>query len=98
MAEERLKDAKALIDAGRWEFGYYAAGYVVECALKSCILTRMILTGWVFEEKSKTEACRVHEFAKLNDIAGLTEQLNADLQASSAAGKEFALNWGVVTG
>ncbi len=51
MAEERLKDAKALIDGGRWEFAYYAAGYAVECALKSCILARMIHTGLIFKEK-----------------------------------------------
>ena len=58
MAEERLKDAKALIDGGRWEFAYYAAGYAVECALKSCILARMIDTGLVFQEKFKGDECR----------------------------------------
>jgi len=38
MAEERLRDAKALLDGQRWEFAYYSAGYAVECALKSCVL------------------------------------------------------------
>ena len=33
MAEERVKDAKALLDGGRWEFAYYVSGYAVECAL-----------------------------------------------------------------
>jgi HEPN domain-containing protein len=47
MTEERLKDAKALLDGGRWEFAYYVAGYAVECGLKSCILARMIYTGWL---------------------------------------------------
>jgi hypothetical protein len=93
MAEERLKDAKVLIDGGRWEFGYYAAGYAVECALKSCILARMIHTAWVFEEKWEAKGCLTHEFAKLVHLAGLTDQLYADLKASSAAGREFATNW-----
>jgi len=93
MAEERVKDARTLIEGGRWEFGYYAAGYALECALKSCILARMIHTAWVFEEKWEVKVCLTHEFAKLVQLAGLTEQLNADLKASAAAGGEFAVNW-----
>jgi HEPN domain-containing protein len=42
MAEKRLKDAKALLDGGGWDFACYAAGYSVECGLKSSILARMI--------------------------------------------------------
>ena len=53
MAEERIKDSKALLKSKRCEFAYYAAGYAVECALKSCLLSRMVLTGWVFEEQVK---------------------------------------------
>jgi hypothetical protein len=94
MAEERLKDAKALLDGGRWEFAFYTAGYAVECALKSCILARMIHTALVFKEKWEAKVCLTHEYDKLVDLAGLKDQLNADLQASAAAGKEFALNWG----
>src|SRR5437879_6242665 len=93
MAVERLKDAKALIDGNRWEFSYYAAGYAVECALKSCILARMIHTAWVFEEKWEAKGCLTHEFGKLVLLAGLLNQLNDNLKASAAAGGEFAANW-----
>ncbi len=93
MAEERLKDANTLIDGNRWEFSYYAAGYAVECALKSCVLARMIHTAWVFEEKWEARGCLTHEFGKLVSLAGLTDQLNANLKASAAAGGEFAANW-----
>jgi len=66
MAEERIKDAKALIDGGRWEFAYYTVGYTVECALKSCVLARMIHTDWVFDEQVKrVDDCRTHDFTKL---------------------------------
>jgi HEPN domain-containing protein len=58
MAEVRIKDAKALLDAGRWEFAYYVAGYSVECALKPCVLARMIISGWVFKEEKKQEIFR----------------------------------------
>lgn len=93
MAEERLEDAKALLEGGRWEFAYYATGYAVECGLKSCILARMIHTAWIFEEKWDAKQCRDHDFGKLVILAGLTDQLNLDLRASSVAGTEFAENW-----
>jgi hypothetical protein len=97
MAEERIRDAKALIDGGRWEFAYYAAGYAVECALKSCILARMIHTGWVFDEEvKKVDDCRTHEFLKLIQIAGLRDELNTKLRESAATGGEFVTNWDTV--
>ncbi|HBB88531.1 MAG TPA: hypothetical protein DC047_13040 [Blastocatellia bacterium] len=37
IAEERLKDAEALLAAGRYDGAIYLGGYVVELALKSCI-------------------------------------------------------------
>jgi HEPN domain-containing protein len=95
MAEERLKDANVLIKGKRWEFAYYAAGYAVECALKSCILARMIHTGWVFEERWEAKSCLTHEFGRLASLAGLTEELNNNLKASAAASGEFAANWSV---
>ena len=96
MAEERIKDAKALIRGKRWEFAYYTAGYSIECALKSCILARMIHTAWVFEEKWNAADCRVHGFGKLVHLAGLTNELNARRAASAAAGDLFDSNWGTV--
>lgn len=103
MAVERLKDAKALLGRKRWEFAYYTAGYAVECALKSCVLARMIYTAWVFEEKWKAQDCLTHDFGELVRLAGLTNELNARLAASAAAatggppGGAFAANWGTVT-
>ena len=104
MAEERIKDAKALLDGGRWEFAYYTAGYAVECALKSCLLARMIYTGWVFKEKWDAKQCLTHEFKELIDLAGLRDELNAKHAASAAAaaasggppGSLLAIYWGTV--
>ena len=93
MAEERLRDAKTLIEGGRWEFAYYAAGYAVECSLKSCILARMVHTGLVFDEDHKPKDCLTHNFGDLISLAGLRDQLYQDLKASSAASKEFSDNW-----
>lgn len=40
IAEIRLREAKALLDAGFPDGAYYLAGYAVECALKACIAKR----------------------------------------------------------
>lgn len=96
LAEERILDAKVLIDGGRWAYGYYVAGYAVECALKACVLARMILTGWVFQDKVKIDDCLTHEFNKLVQIAGLRDLLNDNLKASAAGGGEFVANWDMV--
>jgi HEPN domain-containing protein len=97
MSKERIRDAQALIRGKRWEFAYYSAGYAVECALKSCLLARMVATGWVFDPKAKTtDQCRTHEFLALIRTAGLEEELNAKLKESGAAGREFVDNWEIV--
>jgi hypothetical protein len=105
MAVERLKDAKALLGRKRWEFAYYTAGYSVECALKACILARMIHTAWVFEDKWKAQECLTHDPKELVRLAGLNGELATRLAASAAAaatgggppGGAFTANWETVT-
>jgi HEPN domain-containing protein len=41
LARIRLKDAKALLGRKRWSGAYYLCGYVIECALKACILRHL---------------------------------------------------------
>jgi hypothetical protein len=96
MAVVRIRDERVLLNGGRWEFAYYAAGYSVECALKSCLLARMIHTAWVFDDKWKASDCLTHDFTRLIVLAGLTNELNARQRASAAAGGAFAANWGAV--
>jgi hypothetical protein len=95
LAMERLRDAKALLKGKRWAYAYYVTGYAVECGLKSCVLARMIHTGWIFQDKARLEDCRTHNFGTLVQVAGLTEELNANLKTSAAAGREFVDHWGV---
>lgn len=86
LAEERILDAAALIAEGRWSYAYYTAGYAVECALKACVLARMVETGWIFSEpKVRIEEVFTHSFDKLVKIAGLHDELNDRLKASAAA-------------
>jgi hypothetical protein len=97
LAAERILDAKALIDAGGWAYGYYVAGYAVECGLKSCLLARMVHTGWVFQDKVRIDECLTHDFMRLVQIAGMQDLLNTRLRESAAAGDDFVGNWDIVT-
>jgi HEPN domain-containing protein len=92
-AQERILDADALIKGGRWSFAFYVAGYAVECALKSCLLARMIYTGWVFQEKAKIIECLTHNFGELIKLSGLKDELDARLAANPA----FVGNWAIIT-
>lgn len=94
MADERIKDARALIRGKRWGFAYYVAGYSIECALKSCVLARMVYTASIFDEKPPRY--REHRAEKLIELAGLTNELKARLDASRIAGDMFRSNWGTV--
>ena len=37
LADVRVADAEALLEAKRWAAAYYLLGYAVECALKACV-------------------------------------------------------------
>jgi HEPN domain-containing protein len=86
LAEDRLLDAAALLAAGRWTGAYYLAGYAVECALKSCILFRVINTGVIFDEGQKkfSERCLSHDIEELVKLAGLEQARGLDVSANPA--------------
>lgn len=42
LADQRLDEAKALLDLGKWAGAFYLAGYAVELALKACIIKRLM--------------------------------------------------------
>ncbi len=91
LAEERIRDAKALLAAGRWAGAYYMAGYAVECGLKACIIARLMQTD-EFPEKRFSEQCWTHNLVQLVHLAGLQAALAAD----AAADPDLANNWDVV--
>jgi hypothetical protein len=105
LAIERILDARVLLDGKRWPFAYYVTGYAIECALKSCLLARMIHTAWIFEERWDAKVCLTHDFGKLIDLGALRIELNDQLAASAAAaaaaggptGGLFVRHWGTVT-
>ena len=81
-----------LMAAGQWSLAYYLAGYAVEFALKACVLSRMIETGWVFREKVQIREVTTHDFHELARIAGLEDELRL-----RATDRSFQENWDITT-
>jgi len=69
LAEERARDAQALIAASHWSGAYYLAGYAVECGFKSCVLRRLATAPeLIFSEKQFSVKCWTHDLADLLDL------------------------------
>jgi hypothetical protein len=67
LARTRLKDAKALLGRKRWSGAYYLSGYVVECALKACLLNHLGESDAVFGEQGylkRLADCWAHDLVK----------------------------------
>jgi HEPN domain-containing protein len=92
LANERIAEAKILLDAGKWSGAYYLAGYAVECGLKACIAN--LLKTEIFPEKEFSDKCYVHDIEKLVVLAGLKTKRNVD----AGANVNLDANWGIVRG
>jgi hypothetical protein len=92
LALERIADAEALLNAGRWAGAYYLAGYAVECGLKACILAYVEQTGAIFTNKKFLDGCWTHELERLATTADLQADLGVTIQTNPA----FASCWGLV--
>jgi hypothetical protein len=90
LAQEKIAEAKILLDAGKWTGAYYLAGYAVECGIKACI-ARLFRTD-EFPEKSFSDKCYVHDIDRLVVLAGLKAARDTD----NAANPNLANNWTTV--
>ncbi|HBI43031.1 MAG TPA: DNA-binding protein [Planctomycetales bacterium] len=92
LAEERVRDAEALLKAGQWSGAYYLAGYAVECGLKACIAR--LTNQHDYPDKDLAQRSYTHKIDVLVEVAGLTFQRNTDRAANPA----FGANWLLVIG
>jgi len=90
LSDLRLKEAKALLDAGFPEGAYYLAGYAVECALKACIARKT--QEFDFPERKRVNDSHTHDLGKLLVLAGLSE----DLQLEFARDTAMEIYWGII--
>ena len=90
LADDRIADAQALLDAKRWSAAYYLAGYATECALKACVLSYVEKNSDViFREKKYSENCWTHKIDTLLELA----DLKALRDQENAANPPFGPNW-----
>jgi HEPN domain-containing protein len=87
LAVERLSDADALLEAGRYACAYYIAGYAVECALKACIARKTNQDDFPSREAARYY---VHDLPKLLDGAGLGLAFEQDARQDEILGKNWA--------
>ena len=90
LADERIAEAKILLDAGKWSGAYYLAGYAVECGLKACIAK--LTKPDAFPDKNFGVRCWVHDIEPLVELARLKSRRDADM----AANANLSINWGTV--
>jgi len=77
ISDTRLREAKALLDAGFPDGAYYLAGYAIECALKACIAKKTLQHD--FPDKKLVEKSYTHDIEKLLEAAGLAGMLKSAL-------------------
>ena len=90
LADERLEEAKALLDLGRWSGAYYLAGYAVELAIKACIIKKLMATD-AFPDKEFSKNCYTHDLLKLVKLADLNQALDDTRMADLSLGKNWDL-------
>lgn len=88
LAEERLMEAKALLDLGRWDGAYYLAGYCVELALKVCIIKTLMATD-AFPERNFSQSCYTHAVEALVRLS----KLDGARKLATDADPELSTNW-----
>jgi hypothetical protein len=91
LADDRVADADALLQAGRWSAAFYLCGYAIECALKACIAKQINLHD--FPDKTLVQRAYTHELLDLLDLAGLKLQLKID---TAPAPNPLGINWELV--
>ncbi|MCE9527705.1 MAG: hypothetical protein K8R36_16815 [Planctomycetales bacterium] len=89
LAEERVRDADALLTAGQWSGAYYLAGYAVECGLKACIAK--LTNQHDFPDKELAQRCFTHKIEVLVEAAGLALQRKTDVALNPTMGANWLL-------
>lgn len=94
LAEERLVEAKALLDVEKWDGAYYLAGYAVELAIKACII-KMLMATDAFPRKEFSKDCYTHiietlvKQANLDDALKLARNADPDFESRWATAKDW---------
>ncbi len=75
IAKCRIKSAKILLDGKDWHLACYTMGFVLECALKSCICKTLRIEDYPESHKDKKvpDFFMTHTFDRLLLLSGLND-------------------------
>jgi hypothetical protein len=90
LADARVADAQALLQAGRWAAAYYLLGYAIECGLKACAAKQF--HEHEVPNKTIVNDFYTHRIDKLLNISGVKDALDKRV----AADPQFWANWKIV--
>ena len=90
LAQIRMREARALLNAGFPDGAYYLAGYSVECALKACIAKGTRKHD--FPDKKRVDSSHTHSLRELVKLANLEDMRLQEANQYPA----FRNNWDVV--
>jgi len=87
IARERLKDAEALLKAGRYDGATYLGGYVVELALKNRICKTLRWSGFpqTRGEFQSFQSFKTHDLDVLLSLSGLEDKIKTKYFAEWSA-------------
>lgn len=80
LAEARLAEAGLLLSNGFPSGAYYLAGYAIECALKAIVAAQFRANE--IPDRRLVERVYVHDLGKLLSLAGLEDELEAEMSAN----------------
>ncbi|MDJ0447215.1 HEPN domain-containing protein [Methylocystis sp. JR02] len=92
LAEERLREALALLGVQRWSGAFYLSGYAIELALKAVIADQFRANE--IPDKNLVKNIYTHDLEDLLSLA----QLKPALQERSRRSSQFVANWNTVMG
>jgi hypothetical protein len=90
LAKTRIREAKALLDAGLFDGAYYLAGYAIECTLKACIVKAIRRSE--LPDRRITNGIYTHNLESLLGLAGLQLEYTQRAKAET----QFKKSWNLV--
>jgi HEPN domain-containing protein len=90
LADEKLRDAKLLLDAGSPSNAYYLAGYAIELVFKAILVSR--IRAETLPSPEFVKDIFTHDFGRLLGLA----DLKAELAAKRDADPDFSGRWQII--
>lgn len=87
LAQLRLDEAGLLLANGFHSGAYYMAGYAIECALKAVITAQF--RAYEIPDRRLVDRVHVHDLSKLINLAGLEDELEAEMEINSDLEKRW---------